>query len=476
MKHKQTYFFIYLFFLSSVFLFFLILSKEFVNTSDFAYWEWMYQVSSWENSGLPYNYSFEDPMFRLVPIPDQFFAVHAGSVTSTFPHIFIIIAKCFLLGLPVFYYKYISLLFLICSFIVLKYVFESELMVVFTSLTSLLPIYIFGFHETTFIFLIFSITILGFKKDLHLLTFFLITLILILRPEYLAPLVLIPLYFQKTIQKQKIFYLTILSSILLILFVQFVLTGNILPLRIQKNSTLLYKSQVFLYLFKLIVTQIPAFTILALCLLFASIHPLQKRLNIFQANRLRILILFISIFLILVISPNSGGQNTPRYFFGFLPFLCFEIIQFNLNRKFNFIILGILIIFFSIQFHIAFRNLKVLSTYQKNLISTLRREPGSIMVFKNPDFSFAALPLHILHQQHFLLRSEGDLKILEKIARSSGLKIIYFADFLPNSDLSPYKKEPFAKCKTDCQWKVLDLMEPKDSLLPIYIQVLKINS
>ncbi|TGK78130.1 hypothetical protein EHQ31_06905 [Leptospira montravelensis] len=452
------------FFVSFAFLvfgFFYFSSKGIEPFSDFALLEWQSKLAIQGIFHLPYNHAFEDPNYSFFPLPNLFFQQTKGFAHSTFPNLYPILIS------PILKLFGISGVTIIHTFLFTIGIFlfhQIQKNVISTLLLlygSTIPIYIFLFHETIFIFFLEISALYLFHKCQNIFAGMISALILWIRPEMSFVLIILPICFENKTQTMR-FYLSMAFCFSLLALGNLFLVDSLLPLRIAKNSDMSLRSENVFYLAKIWMEQVPIFILF--CFYFLKSLYLKE---IKISNFLIIIVTMVMVFL----APNSGGHNTPRYLFGLVPLYVLLLNKEEKNPNpfisYRWIFLITLISIYTIcNLHFQMKELKKISKFQSNTLSEIRKIKDSVIIFSNPDFAFVSLPLLEEKKDLLLLRKDFNSVDLANLLTKKNIKTFTFLELPPSPVVLPNNFR-LPNCSQDCSFQRGEIHPLPNALLPI---------
>ncbi|MBM9546515.1 hypothetical protein JWG40_05770 [Leptospira sp. 201903074] len=428
--------------------------------SDFALLEWQMKLAGQTIFDLPYLHQTQDPSFSFFPLPDLFFQLTKGKAHSTFPNfypfIFSPLLKLFgIVGITIT--QFILFASAIYIFHQIKKDAISTLLLLFGSS---LPIYIFLIHETVLIFFFEILILFLYHKNRPMIAGIISALTVWIRPEMGLVLVFIPFCFSN--HKSKLRYgISILIGLLIITFGNLYTTGLVLPLRMAKHSDFQLRPEIILYLTKTWIEQAPIF--LLSCLFFL-------RSFFFKQISYPIILLFSLTVVTLFLAPNTGGHNTPRYLYGFIPLYILILRKDNepipfLSYQWTFL-LTLISLYTIWNLNSQIKELKKISKFQLNTLDELRKLDDTVLLFNNSDFSFVVLPLLEESKDILLLRKDYDPQVLARLLQNENIKSFTFLELPP----SPFKLPDhliFSDCTNKCGFYKKETALLPNALLPI---------
>ncbi|TGK52711.1 LA_3751/LA_3752 family putative glycosyltransferase [Leptospira bouyouniensis] len=442
------------------FSFLLFKTINVVSFSDFALFEWQLKQIIQGSLELPYQFLKSDPSLEFYPLPNVFFHLSGTKITSTFPNLYPILFSPIYVLLGKIGIQITQFVLFFLSIWMFYQIKRDHLSTVLLLFGSSIPIYIGLVHDTILIFFLEICIFYCLHKKLIPLASVLSVSLVWIRPEVVFVFCLFPFYFEwKQIWKQ--FFLWSALFGISFVCVNYISFGTVFPLRLVKNSTFVWKPEVILYLFRLLLEQIPIFTLfILLCLL----RSFEKRVSVHS-----LLLLFITC-LILILSPNTGGHNTPRYLYFLVPFYLFSI---QLILKENYIseklwtfVLSMIILFSLYQFNSQTKELIKISKFQSNTLLALAKIPNDTLVFNNSDFSFVALPLLEQNKNLVLLRKNPDESQLSSFLSKNQIDSFVFVE-LPPSTIPIPNPLIIPNCKSNCQYNGIKTDPLPNAMLPI---------
>lgn len=456
---KAIGFFVSFAFLAFGFLFFS--AKGIEPFADFALLEWQTKLANQGIFHLPYNHGIEDPDYSFFPLPDLFFQLTKGIAHSTFPNIYPILIS------PIFkFFGYSGLTILqTILFSIAIYIFhqiqksgKTTLLLLFGST---LPIYIFLIHETVLIFLLEIIVLFLYHKNQNVFAGIIGAIILWIRPEMCFIMVSIPFCFGELNQRMR-FYLSLVCGFSFLAFGNYYISGSFLPFRLTKNSNIELRPENVFFLVKIWILQVPIFTLI--CFSFLK-SLLNKKIH------LRISLLLFVMIVMLVVAPNTGGHNTPRYLFGLVPL--FVLLLYDKKKgpspyiSFRWIIIITAVTFYTVwNLNSQIKELKKISKFQSNTLNEIRKINDSILIFSNPDFVFVSLPLLEEKKDLLLLRKNYNPKELANLLNKENTKTFTLLELPPSPVELPYNFR-ISNCLNECNFIRGKTLPLEGALLPI---------
>ncbi|PJZ44525.1 LA_3751/LA_3752 family putative glycosyltransferase [Leptospira brenneri] len=451
------------FFVSLAFLvlgYFSFATKQIEPFADFALLEWQMKLAGQGIFHLPYQHLLEDPEFLFFPLPEIFFHIHNGLVYSTFPNLYPILFSPFYLGFGIMGVKLAQILLFFLSIYLFHLIQKDDISTILLLFGSSISIYIFLIHETIFFFFLEIIILYFYHRKWSILSGVLSICLVWMRPEMIFAIFFLPFCFPKEWEWKRFVGACVITGALFAIINQITL-GTFLPLRVLKNSAFQFRPELSLYLLKIWIEQVPIFV---LFVFYLGKSIVRKE---FLFRNLFLISLTIAI---MIISPNTGGHNTPRYLFGLIPLyaLTFRYKEKNKEGTPKIWILVCLIISFY-QINVIFqqtKELKKISKFQTNTIQELKTVDDSILVFNNSDFAFVALPLLEQKKDLLLLRSDYPKETFFRILDSKNTKSFSFLE-LPPSPFSLGETLSLSNCKKDCEFQKNATWQLPAALLPI---------
>ncbi|XDD45806.1 hypothetical protein AB3N60_13955 [Leptospira sp. WS39.C2] len=430
--------------------------------SDFSLFEWQIKQVLKGSTQLPYSQFSNDPNLFFFPIPNVFFHLTNSRIDSTFPNLYPILFAPIYFFLGKLGIQIVQLILFFGTIWLFHRIKRDHLQTMLLLFGSSLPIYIDLIHDTVFVFFLEIFLFYCFHKKHIVLASFISVVLVWMRPEFLSVLCLIPLFFEwKTIWKQYLVWF----FLFLICFV----SGNYLyyetplPLRLLKNATFHWNPEVVLYLFRLLVEQIPVFSVFII-LLFLFLF--QKKFP------LRFFVLVLMTCFLIILSPNTGGHNTPRYLYCLVPYYAFSIQSLpnetTILRKGFFILLVFVCIYSTYQWNYQTKELIKISKFQTNTLSALKNLKEDTFVFNNSDFSFVALPLIEENKNLVLIRNHPKENQLGIFLSQQQINTFVFLELPPSPFPIP---NPFvtSNCLNNCEYVLKEQYPLPDTMLPIMV-------
>lgn len=457
---KAIGFFYGLGFLTFSYLF--IKTIQIVSFSDFSLFEWQLKQTFQGSLQLPYPFIRTDPSLEFFPLPNLFFHLTNNRIDSTFPNLYPILLS------PIFHFfgrvglQITQLLLFFLSLWLFFQMKRDHFLTLLLMFGASIPIYTNLIHDTI---LIFFLEILLFyvlhKKLISIASFITVTLVW-MRPEMVFLILLLPFYFEwETIWKKYIVWLLAIG--ICFVCINYSFFGTVLPLRIFKNGNFKWNLEICIYLLRLLLEQIPIFTLF----LILSLYQWFQKQKSFHSLAL----LFITA-LIIILSPNTGGHNTPRYLYFLTPFYLFsihQIVKNNLVKEWKWMITTLLISFYSIyQLNYHTKEIIKISKFQSNTLSALKEIPEQTLVFNNSDFSFVAIPLLDQNKNLILLRKSPEESRFSSFLTLNKINSFVFVELPP----SPYEiPNPLliSNCSSNCKYTRIKTSALPNTMLPIII-------
>lgn len=457
------------FFVSLAFLvlgFLLITTKQIEPFSDFALLEWQIKLALQGTFHLQYSFLLEDPNFQFFPLPDLFFHVHNGLPYSTFPNFYPIFVSPLYLGFGAAGIKLGQFVLFFYTIFIFYQIKKDKIATILLLFGSILSLYIFLIHETILFFFLEVVILYFYNRKWSILSGFLSMCLIWMRPEMVFSIFLIPFCFPKE-KNWKLFLLTLFVTGFIFSVLNFMTLGTYVPLRLVKNSEFQFRLDTSLYLFKIWIEQAPIFVLFV----FYFIKTIFQKKVTYQ----NLLLILVTILMILI-SPNTGGHNTPRYLFGLIP-LYIVLLKNNetVESKIS-INWGILLLILSIyQSNLLFqktKELKKISQYQTNTIQEITKIKDKFLVFNNSDFSFvilqkfAALPFTPAEKELLLLRPNYDNKKFIQILTTHQNRSFTFLELPPSpTPLRPNEIELLSQYQI--KYRLGNRYQLPNALLPI---------
>ncbi|TGL19964.1 hypothetical protein EHQ46_11260 [Leptospira yanagawae] len=460
MNHSKKaigFFFIFGFFILCYFLTKLDSIKSF---SDFSLFEWQTLLVTQGKFHLPYAFSHTDPNYRFFPIPDLFFHLTNNVSYSTFPNLYSIFVApmYFLFGTRGI--QLTQFLMFITSVWLFYLITKNEVLAFLLLFGSSIFLYIFLIHDTIFVFFLEVVTFYFYAKKYYRLSALLSVLIIWLRPELGIVFCFLPFLFPNT-NRWKQYLITCSLFLILASIVNFGFYETFLPIRMIKNKDSIGNWEVGYYLLRLVLEQIPLFILLLLFLIWEWIRK--------KKNALSVLITFATIFICFV-SPNTGGHDTPRYLYGFIPVYLLSIhLRYenqNLPNKLIYLLITFFLFYSTYQINNQLKTLSKISKYQTNLLSAMETIKPKTIVFDNSDLSFIALPLLEKNKNIFLLREDGSQSGFSNFLVKNQIDEFVFLELPP----SPYplpNSLSIQNCIKNCEYRKVDTHSLPHANLPI---------
>ncbi|PJZ79951.1 hypothetical protein [Leptospira meyeri] len=448
----------------------LVTTKQIEAFSDFALLEWQIKLALQGKFYLPYDSFLQDPNFQFFPLPDLFFHVHKGFVYSTFPNFYPIFSAPFYAIDEQVGIRFAQFILFFLSIYIFYQIKKDKLATVLLLFGSSISLYIFLIHDTIlFFFLEISILFL-FHRRWTVLPGILSICLVWMRPEMVFSIFLILIFFSKEKNWKKIIITFIVTGFVFSIVNKLTL-GTFFPLRLVKSPKFNFNADTSFFLFKILLEQIPIFILF----IFYLIKAIIRKKNLYQY-----ISLILITFLLVLISPNTGGHNTPRYFYGLFP-LYILLFRENGNETTNTKLTktwGVLCFILAMyQINLLFQKSKELtkiSKYQTNTVQMIRKIKDKVLVFNNSDFSFVSLPaLETLpnseaQKELLLLRPNFSKKTFIQILTAKNANSFVFLELPPSPiPLGPIVSNPNNRMLGE--YKKGNQYQLPDALLPIQI-------
>lgn len=442
------------------FLSFYFSARGILPFTDFALLEWQMKLAGQFIFYLPYLHQTQDPSFLFFPLPDLFFQLTNGKAHSTFPNFYPFLFSPILkiwgtAGIT------IAQLVLFSGAIYIFHQIKKDFTATFLLLFgSSLPIYIFLIHETVLIFFLEILVLFLFSRNRFFLSGILSALIVWIRPEMCMVIVLVPFCFTNYSKILK-FGISLFLGISVFALGNLYTTDSIFPLRMVKNSNFQFRTDNTIYLTKIWIEQVPIF--LLSCFFF--IRSCVSRKISFP-----MILIILATLVTIVLAPNTGGHNTPRYLYGFIPLYSLIMrkdIVVNPLLSFRWIFLLSFLSLYTIwNLNGQIKELIKISKYQANTLNEIRKLDDSVLLFNNSDFSFVVLPLLQENKDLLLLRKEYDPQILVGLLQNENTKSFTFLE-LPPSPYSLPNHLSLPNCNQNCTFSKTETIPLPNALLPI---------
>lgn len=421
---KAIGFFVSLAFLALGYL--LFVTKQMAPFSDFALLEWQIKLASQGTFHLNYEYLLLDPQFEFFPLPDIFFHVHEGIAYSTFPNLYPILFSFVYMGLGTIGIKLAQFCLFFLSIFIFHSIKKDVVSTILLLFGSTISIYIFLIHETILFLLLEVLILYLYNRKWTAVSGVLSICLVWMRPEMIFAIGFLPFCFSKE-QNWKRFFLAFLITGIVFSITNQIALGTFLPLRMVKNSEFHFRPEMSFYLFKIWIEQVPLFILFIFIFLRSVI-----RKELYYPNLILLLITMVMI----LISPNTGGHNTPRYLFGLIPLYILSLRnkENSLTQVSKLWFLTILFLsFYSIT--ILFqqtKELKKISKFQTNTLEEISKLEDSLLIFNNSDFVFVTLPLLEEKKDLLLLRANFNHKKFSQILNVKNAKSFTFLELPPS--------------------------------------------
>ncbi|XDD53582.1 hypothetical protein AB3N62_14000 [Leptospira sp. WS4.C2] len=428
---KAIGFFVILGFL--IFGYLTFTTKDIKPFSDFALLEWQIKLALQGTFHLEYPYLLADPNLQFFPLPDIFFHVYNGLPYSTFPNFYPILFSPFYAGFGIIGIKFTQFILFFFSIYVFYLIKKDTIATILLLFGSTISIYIFLIHETILFFFLEIVILYLYHKKWATFSGFISMCLVWMRPEMIFSICFLPFCFPKE-KNWKGFFLAFLITGIVFSMVNQITLGTYIPLRMVKNSEFQFRPEISFYLFKIWIEQVPIFFIFILYLVFSFTKKEWSYRNLF--------LLVVTCF-ILLISPNTGGHNTPRYLFGLVPLYVLSLrkkqeSESHITKTWFFICLFLAIYCFTVLFQQT-KELKKISQYQTNTLQEISKIKDKILIFNNSDFSFVvlpgfvALPFSSSEKELLLLRPNYENKTLIQILTIKKNESFTFLELPPSS-------------------------------------------
>lgn len=456
-KKAIGFFFIFGFFMLCFFLTKLDSIKSF---SDFSLFEWQTKLGTQGIFHLPYSFSHFDPNYQFFPLPNLFFHLTNNFAYSTFPNLYSICVSPMYLMFGTKGIQITQFFLLLASVWLLYNVTKNEVLALFLLFGSSIFLYVFLIHDTIFVFFLEMVTIyFTAKKNVSLSALFSVVLIW-MRPELVFVFCFLPFLFPNSIPWKQYF---LLCGVLLVFvsFINFGFYATFLPIRLMKNRNSIGNWEVTVYLFRLLMEQIPLFL---LFLFFLIWEWIQKKKNVLS------LLVAIATILVCIVSPNTGGHGTPRYLYGFLPIYLIAIhIQYpnlKMPKKLVYILITFVMLYSTYQINSQLKILTKISKYQTNTLSAMESIKPKTIVFDNSDMSFIALPLLTKDKNIFLLREDVSQSGFANFLDKTQIQEFVFVEIPPSPFPLPNSLR-IQNCIKNCEYRKVDSRPLPNTNLPI---------
>lgn len=441
-------------------LYLLLKTKPLVSFSDFALFEWQIKLVLQGKFSLPYSFISTDPNLDFFPLPDLFFHLSPNRVDSTFPNLYPILVAPIYFTFGKFGIQIIQVALLFLSLWFFYQIKKDHLFSLLLLFGSSIPIYTNLIHDTILVFFLEILVLYYLHKKSILLASFLSIVLIWMRPEFGFVIVLLPFFFEwRTIGKQ--FFVWCLCFGVIFACTNWIVFDTFFPLRLLKNASYHWNSKIVLYLFRLLVEQIPIFS---LFFIFSLTQLFFKKFRLVTMG------LFVSTCLILILSPNTGGHNTPRYFYCLVPLYILSISlgpTFDSQKRKAFTLLFLILMIYSVyKWTDQSKELMKISKFQTNTLTALSSITEKTFVFNNSDFSFVALPILESGKNLLLLRKPPEENDLGQFLNENQIESFVFLELPP----SPFPIPDTLKipgCKTSCEFKRMKTQSLPDTMLPI---------
>ncbi|TGL88745.1 hypothetical protein EHQ68_08900 [Leptospira congkakensis] len=451
------------FFVSLAFLvlgFLIITTKQIEPSSDFALIEWQVKLVGKGIFHLPYDYSLQDPKFQLVPFPEVFFHTKDNFIYSTFPNFYPILVFPFYMSLGTMGIKLIQLLLFFLSAFVFYQIKKDTVATILLLFGSTISVYIFLVHDTI-LFLFLEVVILFlYHRKWTIVSGFLSLCLVWMRPEMLFTALILPICFSKEINWKQ-YFLTFFATGFVFSIINQIIFGTFIPLRIFKAPQYHFRIDSSFYLFKIWLEQVPIFILSVIYCIRFFFHKKILYQNIF--------LILITLFMILI-SPNTGGHNTPRYLFGLFPLYILllrknEENETTISKKWFFICLLLSLYSLTVLFQQT-KEIKKISKFQSNTLEELSKIEDKILVFNNADFAFVVLPLLDQKKDILLLRNSDSTETFFQILNAKNTKSFTFLELPPSPfPIGEIITQP--RCLKDCSFQKGETKPVPNTLLPI---------
>lgn len=452
------------FFLLGFFIlcFFLTKMDAIKSFSDFSLFEWQTLLVTQGKLNLPYLHSALDPEYQFFPLPNLFFHLTNDHAHSTFPNSYPILASPFYFFFGINGIQSAQFLLFLISIWIFFVTTKNEVLTLFLFFGSSIVLYIFLVHDTILVFFLEILVIFLYQKEKPFLTAFFTVFVIWMRPEMVFVFCYLPFLIPNSIPWRKYFFY---CSIFFLCFalIHFVFYHSFLPLRLIKNSQTKWNPEVGVYLLRLVWEQIPIFLLLVLYMIWEWFHQTKNYLQLF---------LVCTTILVCFLSPNTGGHDTPRYFYGFIPLYLLSMENKNKKLTIHPMILTLLLvlvsIYFTYGFHSQFKTLSKISKYQSNTLSAITSLKEKTIVVNNSDLAFIVLPLLTQNKDILLLREEISNSGFANFLTKNQIPEFVFVEIPPSP--YPIPDSLVSKdCQNHCIYQKRESTHLPNALLPISI-------
>ncbi|TGM60377.1 LA_3751/LA_3752 family putative glycosyltransferase [Leptospira vanthielii] len=451
------------FFFSLAFLAFLSFyfsARGLLPFTDFALIEWQMKLAGQTIFYLPYLHQIQDPSFSFFPLPDLFFQLTNGKAHSTFPNFYPFLFSPLLKFFGTVSITVAQLILFFGAIYIFHQIKKDVVSTVLLLFGSSLPIYIFLIHETILIFFLEILVLFLFSRNRVTIAGILSALMIWIRPEMSMVMVLVPFCFSNHSRILR-FGISILFVLSIFVLGNLYTTGSFFPLRMAKNSDFQFRLETIFYLTKIWIGQVPIFLLSCFFFLRSSVSK--------QISFPLILLLLVTVVTI-SLAPNTGGHNTPRYLYGFVPLYILILRKDSemipvLSYRWMFA-LTLISLYTIWNLNGQMKELKKISKFQANTLNEIRKLDDSMLLFNNSDFSFVALPLLQENKDLLLLRKDYDQQDLAELLQKENIKSFTFLE-LPPSPFTLPENLIIPNCPHKCSFRKTKTLSLPNTLLPI---------
>lgn len=238
-------------------------------------------------------------------------------------------------------------------------------------------------------------------------------------------------------------------------------TDSIFPLRMVKNSNFQFRTDNTIYLTKIWIEQVPIFLLSCFILIRSCV---SRKISY------PMILIILATLVTIVLAPNTGGHNTPRYLYGFIPLYILIMrkdIEVNPLLSFRWMFLLSFLSLYTIwNLNGQIKELIKISKYQANTLNEIRKLDDSVLIFNNSDFSFVVLPLLQENKDLLLLRKDYDPQILVGLLQNENTKSFTFLE-LPPSPYTLPNHFSLPNCNKNCTFSKTETILLPNALLPI---------
>ncbi|TGK55497.1 hypothetical protein EHQ16_09050 [Leptospira kanakyensis] len=440
--------------------FLLFYTKQIEPFSDFALIEWQIKLANQGIFHLPYQNHLEDPNFHFFPFPSLFFHIQNGSAYSTFPNLYPILFSPLYASFGLIGIKVAQFVLFFFSIYLFYQINKNAISAILLLSGSTIFIYIFLIHETILFFFLEILILYLYHNRRTGLSGFLALCLVWMRPEMIFAVAFLPFCFSEKHNWKRYWFVFLITGIVFSIVNQFTF-GTFVPIRFFKKPEYQFRPEIAFYLFKITLEQIPIIFLFIIYLVKSF-----KRKEWFYRN---ISLLTITTIIILI-SPNTGGHNTPRYLFGLIPlYILLLRTNTNIENKISkrWILLCLALSIYSlVTLWNQTKELKKISKFQTNTLEELTKIEDQILVFNNSDFAFVALPLLDRKKNLLLLQNQNHRENLITILNAKNASSFTFLE-LPPSPIPIGETLKLPGCNINCEFRTIETKTLPNALLPI---------